>query len=71
MAARVGHKGVPIGREYIERIDMKDLIIRNLKFLRKAAGWKTEEVVLIGHSKTFVPYNEKTLEPFLRWVAMA
>jgi hypothetical protein len=24
-------------------------------------------VVLIGHSKTFVPYNEKTLEKFLKW----
>ena len=24
-------------------------------------------VVLIGHAKTFVPYNERTLEPFLRW----
>jgi len=29
----------------------------------------TVDVVLIGHSKTFVPYNEKTLEPFLRWVS--
>ena len=27
------------------------------------------DVVLIGHSKTFVPYNEKTMEPFLKWVA--
>ena len=26
------------------------------------------DVVLIGHSKTFVPYNEKTLEPFLKWL---
>ena len=26
------------------------------------------DVVLIGHSKTFVPYNEKTLRPFLEWV---
>ena len=26
------------------------------------------DVVLIGHSKTFVPYNEKTLEPFLKWI---
>jgi|GEM_PF-549970 len=25
------------------------------------------DVVLIGHSKTFIPYNEKTLEPFLKW----
>lgn len=29
----------------------------------------TVDVVLIGHSKTFVPYNEKTLEPFLRWLS--
>ena len=26
------------------------------------------DVVLIGHSKTFVPYNERTLEPFLKWI---
>ena len=26
------------------------------------------DVVLIGHAKTFVPYNERTLEPFLKWV---
>ena len=28
---------------------------------------ETINVVLIGHSKTFIPYNEQTLEPFLRW----
>lgn len=28
---------------------------------------KSVDVVLIGHSKTFIPYNEKTLEPFLKW----
>ena len=27
------------------------------------------DVVLIGHSKTFVLYNEKTLEPFLKRVS--
>lgn len=27
------------------------------------------DVILIGHSKTFVPYNEKTLRPFLEWVS--
>lgn len=26
------------------------------------------DVILIGHSKTFVPYNEKTLRPVLEWV---
>lgn len=25
------------------------------------------DVVLIGHSKTFIPYNEKTFEKFLKW----
>ncbi len=25
-------------------------------------------IILIGHSKTFIPYNETTLRPFLRWV---
>ena len=28
---------------------------------------ETINIVLIGHSKTFIPYNEQTLEPFLRW----
>lgn len=27
----------------------------------------TVDVILIGHSKSFLPYNEKTLEKFLRW----
>ena len=27
------------------------------------------DVILIGHSKTFVPYNEKTLKPFLEWIS--
>jgi hypothetical protein len=26
-------------------------------------------VVLIGHSKSFIKYNEKSLEPFLKYVA--
>ena len=29
------------------------------------------DVVSIGHSKTIVPYNEKTLEPFLKWMSKA
>ena len=36
-----------------------------------AAGNNATEpipVVLIGHSKTFIPYNETTLRPFLRWL---
>ena len=32
-------------------------------------GSEGVSVVLIGHSKTFVPYNEVTLEPFLKWVS--
>ncbi len=35
---------------------------------RKVTDREIVDVVLIGHSKTFVPYNEKTLEPFLKWV---
>lgn len=27
----------------------------------------TVDVILIGHSKSFLPYNEKTLEKFLKW----
>jgi ribosomal protein S18 acetylase RimI-like enzyme len=26
------------------------------------------DIILIGHSKTFIPYNEETLEKFLRWM---
>ena len=31
---------------------------------------KPVNVVLIGHSKTFVKYNEKTLEKFLKWCSL-
>ena len=47
MAARVGNKGISVGREYFERIDMKDMIIRNMKALRRAAGWKKEELARV------------------------
>ena len=42
-------------------------MMRNV--IRRSADKEHVEVVLIGHSKTFVPYNEKTLEPFLKWVS--
>ncbi len=35
---------------------------------RKVMDREVVDVVLIGHSKTFVSYNEKTLEPFLKWI---
>ena len=46
-------------------------LIRMMKTIMRRA--KSEQlghvdVILIGHSKTFVPYNEKTLRPFLEWV---
>lgn len=28
------------------------------------------DIVLIGHSKSFIPYNEKTLEPFLKYITL-
>ncbi len=31
-------------------------------------GCKVFPIILIGHSKTFIPYNETTLRPFLRWM---
>lgn len=39
---------------------------------RRIKGIKVDDrevidVVLIGHSKSFIPYNEKTLEKFLKW----
>lgn len=55
------------------QVDSRGLkrMMRNV--MAKANGHEPKEnkvdVVLIGHSKTFVPYNEKTLEPFLKWVS--
>lgn len=43
-------------------------MMRHIMSRADALNDGTVAVVLIGHSKTFVPYNEKTLEPFLRWV---
>lgn len=46
-------------------------LIRMMKnIMRRAKREHLEhvDVILIGHSKTFVPYNEKTLRPFLEWV---
>ena len=60
------------------KMDFNQVNSRGLKrmmknVMRKVEGMRELEnerinVVLIGHSKTFVPYNEKTLEPFLKWV---
>jgi hypothetical protein len=36
---------------------------------RHGAGAGVLPIVLIGHSKTFTGLNERTLEPFLRWIA--
>ncbi len=43
-------------------------LINSLKRIKKQTKHNsTVNVVLIGHSKTFIPYNEKTLEKFLIW----
>ena len=34
----------------------------------KVEGRDVVDVILIGHSKSFLPYNGKTLERFLKWV---
>ncbi|MDR1584747.1 MAG: hypothetical protein LBS07_01035 [Prevotellaceae bacterium] len=39
--------------------------VRRIK--RKYKSEDSIPVVLIGHSKSFIPYNEKTLEKFLKW----
>lgn len=44
-------------------------MMRHIMSRANALNDGTVDVVLIGHSKTFVPYNEKTLEPFLAWVS--
>ena len=47
-------------RNIMRRVDNQKSIINNRTSI---------DVVLIGHSKTFVPYNEQTLEPFLKWIS--
>ena len=58
------------------KMDFNQVNSRGLKRMMKNAMRRAEDamidnldVVLIGHSKTFVPYNEKTLEPFLKWIS--
>ena len=56
------------------KMDFNQVSSRGLKrmmrnVMRRSADKAQVDVVLIGHSKTFVPYNEKTLEPFLKWVS--
>jgi hypothetical protein len=43
-------------------------MMKNIIRRAKLENIKHVDVVLIGHSKTFIPYNEKTLRPFLIWV---
>ena len=57
------------------KMDFNQVSARGLKRMMKNVMRRAEDalkddmdVVLIGHSKTFVPYNEKTLEPFLKWI---
>ena len=57
------------------KMDFNQVNSRGLKRMMKNIVRRAEQaqksqvnVILIGHSKTFVPYNEKTLEPFLKWI---
>ena len=43
-------------------------MMKNIMRRAKREQIENLDVVLIGHSKTFVPYNEKTLRPFLQWL---
>ena len=54
------------------KMDFNQVNSRGLKrmmrnIMRRSTDKEHVDVVLIGHAKTFVPYNEKTLEPFLKW----
>lgn len=58
------------------KMDFNQVNSRGLKRMMKNVMHRSEDalkdsvdVILIGHSKTFVPYNEKTLEPFLKWIS--
>lgn len=52
------------------QVNGKGLIRMMKNIMRRAKREQIEnlDIVLIGHSKTFVPYNEKTLRPFLQWI---
>ena len=52
------------------QVNGKGLIRMMKNIIRRAKREQIEnlDVVLIGHSKTFVPYNKKTLRPFLQWL---
>lgn len=43
-------------------------MMKNIMRRTKREHLEHVDVILIGHSKTFVPYNEKTLRPFLEWI---
>ena len=58
------------------KMDFNQVSSRGLKRMMKNVMRRADDamkdnvdVILIGHSKTFVPYNEKTLEPFLKWIS--
>ena len=55
-------------RHIMSRADALNETLRSMS-RDKSLNDGTVDVGLIGHSKTFVPYNEKTLEPFSKWVA--
>lgn len=52
------------------QVNGKGLIRMMKNIMRRAKQERMDhlDIVLIGHSKTFVPYNEKTLRPFLQWL---
>lgn len=52
------------------QVNSRGLIRMMKNIMRRAKQERIDhlDVVLIGHSKTFVPYNEKTLLPFLQWI---
>lgn len=55
------------------KMDFNQVNSRGLKrmmknIMRRSAGKERVDVILIGHAKTFVSYNERTLEPFLKWI---
>lgn len=52
------------------QVNSRGLIRMMKNIMRRAKQERIDhlDIVLIGHSKTFVPYNEKTLLPFLQWI---
>ena len=65
----------PFFRKHAWKLDFNQAsgkqLINAVKRIEKQYGNLDVDIpiVLIGHSKSFIKYNEKTLEPFLKYIS--